>query len=100
MQYHMHTLSYKTYTPKHRDGFHSNDTVLAISRTCFTTVKEFKYSLCIKIDTLMFTLIFSFKLFLFFTFRVSRRPREMYCGHASLCVCPRPHAHAIAQTRM
>jgi len=31
-----------------------------------------------------------------FTFRVSRRPREMYCGHARLCVClcvcPRPHA--------
>ena len=23
----------------------------------------------------------------FFTFRVSRRPREMYCGHARLCVC-------------
>jgi len=22
-----------------------------------------------------------------FTFRVSRRPREMYCGHARLCVC-------------
>ena len=21
------------------------------------------------------------------TFRVSRRPREMYCGHACLCVC-------------
>jgi len=27
------------------------------------------------------------------TFRVSRRRREMYCGHARLCVCPRPHAH-------
>jgi len=27
------------------------------------------------------------------TFRVSRRPREMYCGHARLCVCVsvRPH---------
>jgi len=23
----------------------------------------------------------------FITFRVSRRPREMYCGHARLCVC-------------
>ena len=38
------------------------------------------------------------------TFRVSRRPREMYCGHArlcvSLCVCLRPHAHTIARTRM
>ena len=38
------------------------------------------------------------------TFRVSRRPREMYCGHARLCVClrvcPRPHAHIIARTRM
>ena len=22
-----------------------------------------------------------------FTFRVSRRPQEMYCGHARLCVC-------------
>jgi len=22
-----------------------------------------------------------------FTFRVSRRPREMYCGHVRLCVC-------------
>ena len=32
------------------------------------------------------------------TFRVSRRPREMYCGHARLCVCPRPHAHTIART--
>ena len=27
------------------------------------------------------------------TFRVSRRRREMYCGHARLCVCPRPHAY-------
>ena len=38
------------------------------------------------------------------TFRVSRRPREMYCGYARLCVClyvcPRPHAHTIARTRM
>jgi len=38
------------------------------------------------------------------TFRVSRRPREMYCGHARLCVClcvcPRPHAHTIERTRM
>jgi len=25
--------------------------------------------------------------FRFITFRVSRRPREMYCGHARLCVC-------------
>jgi len=31
---------------------------------------------------------------------VSRRPREMYGGHTRLCVCPRPHAHTIAQTRM
>ena len=30
------------------------------------------------------------------TFCASRRPREMYCGHARLCVCPRPHAHTIA----
>ena len=33
------------------------------------------------------------------TFRVSRRRREMYCGHRRLCVflcvCPRPHAHTI-----
>jgi len=35
-----------------------------------------------------------------FTFRVSRTGREMYCGHAGLCVCPRPHAHIIARTRM
>ena len=38
------------------------------------------------------------------TFRVSRRPREMYCGHPRLCVClsvcPRPHAYTIARTRM
>ena len=34
------------------------------------------------------------------TFRVSRRPREMYCGHARLCVCLRLHAHTIASTRM
>ena len=42
------------------------------------------------------------------TFRVSRRQREMYCGHARLCVflsvclsvCPRPHAHTHARTRM
>ena len=43
--------------------------------------------------------------FFVITFRVSRRPaREMYCGHARLCVClcvcPRPHAHTIARTRM
>jgi len=24
----------------------------------------------------------------------------MYCDHARLCVCPRPHAHTIARTRM
>ena len=42
------------------------------------------------------------------TFRVSRRRREMYCGHARLCVClcvcvcvcSRPHAYTIARTRM
>jgi len=40
------------------------------------------------------------------TYRVSRRQREMYCGHARLCVsvcvseCPRPHAYTIARTRM
>jgi len=42
------------------------------------------------------------------TFRVSRRRREMYRGHARLsgclsvcvCVCPQPHAHTIARTRM
>ena len=42
--------------------------------------------------------------FLLVTFRVSRRPREMYCGHARLCVCvsvcARPHAYTIARTRM
>ena len=36
------------------------------------------------------------------TFRVSRRPREMYCGHARLCVClcvcPQPHTYTIART--
>jgi len=35
---------------------------------------------------------------------LSRRRREMYCSHAHLCVClsvcPRPHAHTIARTRM
>jgi len=40
---------------------------------------------------------------------VSRRRRKMYCGHARLCVClcvwcvsvcPRPHAHTTARTRM
>jgi len=36
------------------------------------------------------------------TFRVSRRRREMYCGHTRrcVCVCPRPHAHTIVRTRM
>jgi len=38
------------------------------------------------------------------TFRQSRKRREMYCGHARLfaclCVCPRPHAHIIARSRM
>jgi len=38
------------------------------------------------------------------TFRVSRRRRKMYCGHARLCVClsvcPRPYAHTTARTRM
>jgi len=39
---------------------------------------------------------------------VSRRRRKMYCGHARLSacvcvclsVCPRPHAHITARTRM
>jgi len=36
------------------------------------------------------------------TFRVSRRRREMYCGHARVCVsvCPRLHAYTIARARM
>jgi len=34
------------------------------------------------------------------TFCVSRRRRKMYCGHARLCVCPRPDAHTTAWTRM
>jgi len=25
---------------------------------------------------------------------------KMYCGHAHLCVCPQPHAHTIARTRV
>ena len=36
---------------------------------------------------------------LLITFCVSRRRREMYCGHARLCVCvsvcPRPHAYTL-----
>jgi len=35
-------------------------------------------------------LCFTVRLFVvavFVTFRVSRRRREMYCGHARLCVC-------------
>jgi len=35
--------------------------------------------------TLYFAAVVS--IFFFVTFRVSRRPREMYCGHARLCVC-------------
>jgi len=35
-----------------------------------------------------------------FTFSVSRRQREMYCGHVCLCVCPQLHAHTIAWTQM
>ena len=35
-----------------------------------------------------------------FTFCVSRRRRKMYCGHARLCVCPRPYAHTTARTRI
>jgi len=41
------------------------------------------------------------------TFRVSRIPSEMYCGHARVCLsvclsvwCPWPHADTIAQTWM
>ena len=39
------------------------------------------------------------------TFRVSRRRREMYSGHARLCVClpvclSLPHSHTTARTRM
>jgi len=34
------------------------------------------------------------------TFRVSRRRREMYCGHACLCVYVCLHAYGIARTRM
>jgi len=38
------------------------------------------------------------------TFHVSHSWRKMYCGHARLCVClfvcPWPHTHTIARTRM
>jgi len=37
---------------------------------------------------------------LIITFCMSRRRREMYCGHARLSVCLQPHAHTIAWTRM
>jgi len=34
------------------------------------------------------------------TFYVSCRRHEMYSGHVRLCVCPRPHTHPTAWTRM
>jgi len=41
---------------------------------------------------------------LFITFRMSRRSREMYIGHARLCVCVSvclsPNSHTTARTRM
>jgi len=33
-------------------------------------------------------------------FRVSRRRHEMYRVHGRLCVCPSPHSHTTARTRM
>ena len=60
-------------------------------------------------------LMFKFVLFLFvycilpfcwieiiIKFRLSRRRREVYSGHARLClsVCSWPHSHASARTRM
>jgi len=40
----------------------------------------------------------------YITFRVCRRRRDMYSGHARLCVrlcvCPRAYVHITAQTRM
>jgi len=40
------------------------------------------------------------KILCLITFCVSRRRRKMYCGHARLCVCPRPYAHNTARTWM
>ena len=34
------------------------------------------------------------------TFHVRRSRGKMYIGHACLCVCPLPHAHTTARTRM
>jgi len=31
--------------------------------------------------------VYSVKMLMMITFRVSRRPQEMYCGHGRLCVC-------------
>jgi len=34
------------------------------------------------------------------TFPVRRSRGEMYVVHGRLCVCPSPHSHTTAQTRM
>jgi len=34
------------------------------------------------------------------TFRVSRRRREVYIGHARLSVCPSPQSHTTPRTRV
>jgi len=51
-----------------------------------------------------FVFIHTVKLYSVIAFRVSRRRREMYTGHArlSVCVsvCPSHHSHTTAQTRM
>jgi len=43
-------------------------------------------------------------LYKFITFRVRRSRGEMYIGHGRLCVfvpvCPSPHSHITARTRM
>ena len=41
-------------------------------------------------------------IYLFITFRVSRRRREMYCGHGRLCVClsVRGRMPTLARTRL
>ena len=36
----------------------------------------------------------------FFTLRVRRSRGEMHIGHGRLSVCPLPHSHTTARTRM
>jgi len=74
----------QTATPKLRFASGKQQTVYSLQLTKFYST--FIYSATV-VSSVTFRLCRTKQFSKQFTFRVNRRRREMYCGHARLCVC-------------